>query len=77
MSAIAPAAAGPQTSKPEIRRNKEGKPIGADGKPLKPCCVCLDTKGKRDECVINRGEENCGDVIEAHKQCMRDLGFNI
>ena len=52
-------------------------PIGKDGKPLKPCCVCLDTKAARDECVIMRGEDNCGDLIEAHKQCMRDLGFKI
>jgi len=25
------------------------RPVGPDGKPLKPCCVCLDTKGLRDE----------------------------
>lgn len=53
------------------------RPIGKDGKPLKPCCVCLETKAERDDCVIHKGEENCGDFIEAHKQCMRDLGFNI
>ena len=52
-------------------------PVGEDGKPLKPCCVCLDTKRVRDECMINKGEEHCGDLIEAHKQCLRDLGFNI
>ena len=27
--------------------------------------------------VIQNGEEHCQDQIEAHKQCMRDLGFNI
>ena len=77
MSAVAPTANAPPLSKPEVRRNKDGKPVDANGKPLRPCCVCLDTKGKRDECIINRGEENCKDFIEAHKQCMRDLGFNI
>ena len=24
-----------------------------------------------------KGEEHCGDLIEAHKQCMRNLGFKI
>ncbi|XP_076262390.1 cytochrome c oxidase copper chaperone COX17 [Rhynchophorus ferrugineus] len=46
-------------------------------KKLKPCCACPETKKVRDQCIIERGEENCGDLIEAHKKCMRDLGFNI
>ncbi|CAK8678962.1 cytochrome c oxidase copper chaperone-like [Clavelina lepadiformis] len=53
------------------------RPRDKDGKLLKPCCVCLETKGARDECIINKGEESCGDFIEAHKKCLRDLGFNI
>uniref|UniRef100_A0A0B7B550 Cytochrome c oxidase copper chaperone n=1 Tax=Arion vulgaris TaxID=1028688 RepID=A0A0B7B550_9EUPU len=44
---------------------------------LRPCCACPETKKARDLCVIERGEENCGDLIEKHKQCMRDLGFKI
>lgn len=44
---------------------------------LKPCCACPETKKPRDQCIIERGEENCGALIEAHKKCMRDLGFNI
>jgi len=48
-----------------------------ESKPLKPCCSCPETKKVRDECIMENGEENCGDLIEAHKQCMRDLGFNI
>jgi len=24
-----------------------------------------------------KGEENCGELIEAHKACMRALGFKI
>ncbi|ORZ13647.1 hypothetical protein BCR42DRAFT_418786 [Absidia repens] len=43
-------------------------PIGKDGKPLKPCCACPDTK---------KGEEHCQDLIDAHLKCMRDLGFKI
>ena len=27
--------------------------------------------------IINKGEENCADFIEAHKQCMRELGFKV
>ncbi|CAK9833620.1 Cytochrome c oxidase copper chaperone [Anthophora retusa] len=46
-------------------------------KPLKPCCACPETKNIRDECIITKGEENCRHLIEAHKACMRTLGFNI
>ncbi|KAF9028635.1 Cytochrome c oxidase copper chaperone [Haplosporangium bisporale] len=51
--------------------------IGKDGKPLKPCCACPETKKARDQCVFNNGEENCLDMIKAHQQCLRDLGFKI
>lgn len=58
--------------------NKEEKPAPAEGeKKLKPCCACPETKKPRDECIMEKGEENCGDLIEAHKKCMRDLGFKI
>jgi len=43
----------------------------------KACCACPETKKIRDECVMQKGEENCGDLIEKHKQCMRDLGFKV
>ncbi|KAM4608254.1 cytochrome c oxidase copper chaperone [Polymixia lowei] len=46
-------------------------------KPLKPCCACPDTKKVRDACIIEKGEENCTGLIEAHKDCMRALGFKI
>ena len=26
---------------------------------------------------MERGAENCGDLIEAHKECMRKMGFKI
>jgi len=48
-----------------------------DKQKLKPCCACPETKKPRDECIIERGEENCRELIEAHKECMRSLGFNI
>ncbi|KAF7244593.1 Cytochrome c oxidase copper chaperone [Varanus komodoensis] len=44
---------------------------------LKPCCACPETKRARDACIIEKGEENCGPLIEAHKECMRALGFKI
>ncbi|CRK91261.1 CLUMA_CG004941, isoform A [Clunio marinus] len=46
-------------------------------KKCKACCACPETKKIRDECIMEKGEENCGDLIEKHKQCMRDLGFKI
>ncbi|XP_017782494.1 PREDICTED: cytochrome c oxidase copper chaperone [Nicrophorus vespilloides] len=46
-------------------------------KKLKPCCACPETKRARDACIIENGQENCGDLIEAHKVCMRKMGFNI
>ncbi|KAB0355799.1 hypothetical protein FD755_021740 [Muntiacus reevesi] len=36
-------------------------------KPLKPCCACPETKKA----------QQCGHLIEAHKECMRALGFKI
>ena len=45
--------------------------------PVKACPVCPGTKKDLDECVVINGETNCGDLVEAHKQCMRDLGFSI
>lgn len=44
---------------------------------LKPCCACPETKKARDTCIVERGEDNCKDLIEAHKECMRKLGFNV
>jgi len=43
----------------------------------KACCACPETKKARDACIIEKGEEHCGDLIEAHKQCMREMGFKI
>ena len=64
----AAAAAAAQTDKPS-----------AEKKPpkCKACCACPETKRARDECIILNGEENCQPLIEAHKKCMRDMGFDI
>eukprot|EP00040_Diaphanoeca_grandis_P026773 m.150444 g.150444 ORF g.150444 m.150444 type:complete len:77 (-) comp30725_c2_seq1:1002-1232(-) len=56
----------PTTAKPKTK---------AEG--LKPCCACPVTKTARDDCVILNGEENCADLIEAHKVCMREAGFDV
>jgi len=52
-------------------------PVDADGKKLKPCCACPETRKPRDECIAEKGEENCRDLIDAHLSCMRALGFKI
>lgn len=43
----------------------------------KPCCACPDTRKARDMCIVERGEEECKDLIEAHRECMKKMGFNI
>nr|ACO15401.1 Cytochrome c oxidase copper chaperone [Caligus clemensi] len=51
---------------------------GTEEKPRpKPCCACPETRRPRDECIAAKGEEHCGDLIQAHKECMRALGFKI
>lgn len=53
-------------------------PEGGQDKPkCKPCCACPETRKARDLCLVERGEENCQDLIEAHKECMRKLGFRV
>ncbi|GLD99129.1 hypothetical protein PINS_up007848 [Pythium insidiosum] len=49
--------------------------LGKSGKKI--CCSCPETKKARDLCVVTNGEENCKDVIEAHKACLRSEGFTI
>ncbi|XP_006621795.1 cytochrome c oxidase copper chaperone [Apis dorsata] len=61
--------------KPNV--SAESKDVQKSDKPLKPCCACPETKKARDDCIITKGEENCRDLIEEHKTCMRSLGFNI
>lgn len=53
------------------------KAAPAEKPKCKACCACPETKKARDECVIEKGESECGDLIEEHKKCMRSLGFKI
>lgn len=50
------------------------------------CCACPDTKKLRDDCFLRYGSnvddegesrDKCRDIVEAHKRCMRGLGFNV
>ncbi|KAI9217765.1 cytochrome C oxidase copper chaperone-domain-containing protein [Blastocladiella britannica] len=66
-----------QFPKQFVGYNENGKPVGADGKAFKPCCVCPETKQQRDECILREGsEESCREFIEKHKACLRSYGFN-
>lgn len=46
-------------------------------KPLRPCCACPETKKIRDECIRNKSEEDCLEMIENHNECLRKLGFKV
>ena len=46
-------------------------------KKLRPCCACPETRKLRDECIIEKGEVDCTDLIEAHKTCLRSHGFKV
>ena len=61
----APAA---EPCKPDAPRGKSGKKI---------CCSCPETKSIRDLCIVEKGEDKCADVIEAHKVCLRGEGFKV
>lgn len=43
----------------------------------KACCACPETKQARDACIVENGAENCQELIEAHKKCMREMGFDV
>jgi len=49
----------------------------AEPKKCKACCACPETKKARDQCIVENGEENCKTLIEAHRECMKQMGFNI
>lgn len=46
-------------------------------KPLRPCCACPETRNLRDECLREKGEDECKDFIERHNDCLKSLGFII
>ena len=46
-------------------------------KKLRPCCACPETRELRDQCIFEKGEENCLKYINDHKDCLRELGFTV
>ncbi|XP_058443530.1 cytochrome c oxidase copper chaperone [Malaya genurostris] len=71
--------ASPVAALPAVAESPQSSSVGTkQEKPkCKACCACPETKRARDSCIMERGEEKCGELIEKHKQCMRDMGFNI
>ena len=55
--------------------NDKPPTVGKSGKKI--CCSCPETKKPRDECVVTRGEDQCEELIEAHKRCLRLEGFKV
>lgn len=56
------------------------------GETLNRCCACPETKKARDDCFLRFGSnaddnadsgDKCRDIVEQHRQCMRNLGFNV
>ncbi|KAJ1687722.1 hypothetical protein LUZ63_019112 [Rhynchospora breviuscula] len=43
----------------------------------KICSACPDSKRLREECIVEHGEAACTKWIEAHKRCLRAVGFNV
>lgn len=65
-----------QVMEPSKAVASEEKPK-QEQKKLKICCACPETKKIRDACIVERGEDKCQELIEAHKECLRKQGFNI
>ncbi|XP_017092913.1 cytochrome c oxidase copper chaperone [Drosophila bipectinata] len=76
---VAQAAATPVVSaaQPEAASGAPAAAAAGEKPKCKACCACPETKRARDACIVENGEENCSALIEAHKKCMRDAGFNI
>lgn len=66
---------GPSPASPASAGESCGPQVGKSGKKI--CCSCPETKKARDECVVVKGEASCGDLIEAHKKCLREEGFKV
>ena len=49
----------------------------AQNSDLKPCCACPETRKLRDDCVFMKGEDNCIEFIEKHKDCLKSYGFKV
>ncbi|CDO64687.1 cytochrome c oxidase copper chaperone, putative [Plasmodium reichenowi] len=65
---------GMSLNKPINNTNEANK---GEVKKKKICCVCLETKKLRDECIVKLGEEQCKKFIDDHNKCLRSEGFDI
>ncbi|XP_055461210.1 cytochrome c oxidase copper chaperone-like [Psammomys obesus] len=61
---------------PGLAAASPSPPESQEKKPQKPCCACPETTKVRDAGITEKGE-HCGRLIEAHKECVRALGFKI
>ncbi|KAL7744680.1 hypothetical protein ACLKA6_017180 [Drosophila palustris] len=66
-----------ETAAAPAPKTTDAAAAGDKPKACKACCACPETKRARDQCIVENGEEKCTTLIEAHKKCMRDAGFNI
>ncbi|CEL99426.1 unnamed protein product [Vitrella brassicaformis CCMP3155] len=64
-------------SKTKLNASDQGSCSNKPGNLKKPCCVCLETKRVRDECIVLNGEERCKAFIDAHNACLKAEGFEI
>ncbi|KAK9362704.1 cysteine alpha-hairpin motif superfamily [Lipomyces starkeyi] len=55
------------------------KPSSETKERPKPCCVCIDEKVARDECMLMsaEGTSQCAELIQNYKACMKGFGFNV
>ena len=37
------------------------------------CTACVSTKEDLENCILEKGEANCGGLLEAHAYCMAQL----
>ena len=53
------------------------EPETTSAEAVPPPEPCAEAKQVLDACIKENGGENCAELIEAHKKCMRDLGFEV
>ena len=56
--------------------DKNNKVENKNPNNLRPCCVCKDTREKRDLCIITSStDKECLKEIQAHNECLKSYGF--
>ena len=66
-----------KTSKKTSKKVSKKSNVSKKEKKLLPCCACPDTRKLRDECIFEKGEENCTKLIEDHRFCLKEKGFIV